>query len=249
MYPRWSKGRKPRLSAGGWNASMNAAEAYERSLNSGEIPFATSQALGRTIVDVRNTTGDLMQRSYVLGIDDWTLDPDSGDQLEELHENLCVEGVVPVVGTHDDNFIVLPSDLVDGEIGPAVLSGIVLVTVNIISTAHKFCTIADGDVTTLQSATSGRGRIIKAQSGTGSKWALVELARPAPVTTFRGITTGTLTKGGHVNVTRYKPGTTTASGDTDDVYNELATIASGKVVYYMDDGGKLFVFAAECPLT
>lgn len=65
----------------------------------------------------------------------------------------------------------------------------------------------------------------------------------------RGITTARLDKGGHANVTRYTPGTTTpVSGDPDVVYNELATVGPEKVVYYMPAGDKLFVFAAECPL-
>jgi hypothetical protein len=40
---------------------------------------------------------------------------------------------------------------------------------------------------------------------------------------FRGITTGTLTKGSSVAVTRYDAGaTTTTNGNTDTVNNELA---------------------------
>ena len=224
---------------------MDAAEDLlkRQSPGGGRVPEGDFPGLNRTVISVRNALGERAERSMILGLGDWSFDPDSGDNLEELHETLCVEGVEPEAGTHDDAWAVLPDDLEDGEIGEAVLTGLVLVTVNISDASHKFCTIDDGNVQQLKSAHEGRGRILKAQDGTGNKYALVELG-PFRKQFYRGTTSGALDKGTSGDVDRLGGG-----GGTDTVTNELADIGDGKLVYYHSDGDRWILYAAECPLT
>lgn len=253
MYPRRTAGKWQKISAGGWNAAMRAAEDLDARLHGSGLLAASSLLANRTIVDVRNNTGSLMQRSYVLGIDEWTFDPDSGDQLEELHENLRVDGIVPVLGTHDEKFVVLPGQLEDGEIGPAVLSGIVLVLVNIAYAEHTFCTVADGDVTTLASSFRGRGRILRAQEGTGSKWCLVELG-PMPSHPIFAVTNGAVSPEAEVTVERLKPKDTSPfwqrSGETytarDIWLNSGESIESGTILSTVPFAGREVIASIYC---
>jgi hypothetical protein len=69
------------------------------------------------------------------------------------------------------------------------------------------------------------------------------------VTIHRGITDEPLGKGTTMTVSRYNPGTTVDSTINDEVTNEMADVGTGKVVYYFEQGGNKYVFAAECPLT
>jgi len=65
----------------------------------------------------------------------------------------------------------------------------------------------------------------------------------------RGVTDEALGKGKTKTVSRYDPGTTDDSGINDEVVNELASVAIGKVVYYERQGLNFYLYAAECPLT
>lgn len=205
MFPRWQSGRRPNFSAGGWNAAMAAAEAYQRSQQGGVEGSGRSAGLNRTIINVRNMSGSQVQRSQILGLGDFSFDPSDDNQLEELHEFLCLEGETPATPDHDDKWVVLPSELAEEEIGQAVLMGLVLVQVDIQSASHKFATIVDGDTEKLKSSTLGRGRIIKAETGTGTKWALVELgSQGGSGSTGFYVTNGSLSHGSSVTVERIR---------------------------------------------
>lgn len=246
MFPRWRKGQRPKLSADGWNAAMLAAESHHRTLRGGLIPGGVSVP-SRTLINVRNTTGQLQTRASVLGLGSFTFDPNNAQQLDLAFETLALDALVPASGTHDDKFVILTADLDKGEIGEAVLGGLALAGVNVTDATHKFATIDNGNTATLKSAGSGRAKILASPGTTGLVWAIVELA-PQGLEIHRGITLGVLNKGSSASVTRYLPGTTTDSGITDTVNNELANVGSGKVIYYARDGANLYVFAAECPL-
>jgi predicted aconitase with swiveling domain len=202
MYKRLIAGKSRRVSASGYNAAMEAAEAYERTLRGQSVPSAATAAFNQTVVDVRNMLDSPLQRSYVVGLGDWLFDPDNDEHLNELAENICVQAVQPDITKHLDRFGVLPSDLVAGEVGPAVVGGLIVAQVQMVDAADLYCTLDDGNVGNLKSAAHGRGRILKVQTGTGVKWALIELgpARPA--------------------VLVGKADTAIAVGDTDKVVSE-----------------------------
>jgi hypothetical protein len=253
MYPRRTAGKWTPISAGGWNAAMLAAERSEQAFNHRPIaPDAASVVLNRTVIDIRNTTGDQIDRSEILGIGDWTFDPSEPEQLEELHETLCVEGVVPESPAHDDQFVVLTRDLADGEIGPAVMFGLVAVLVEISDESHKFCTIADGVVGNLKSGASGRGRILKAQPGTGSKWCLVQLGGGSGLTKVFCVTNDTITHHGTGEVERIKRdgGAWVRSGETFDAIdiftNTGETIPTCFVVGVVDYEGLRVIDSIYC---
>lgn len=221
-YPRWTSGKRPRLSAGGWNAAMASAEGYEQQLRSRGVAGADAAGLNRTVIQVKNATSNSAQRGHILGLGDWTFDPDNTQQLEELQETLCVEGVVPAAATHKDQFVVLPYDLAEGEIGDAILSGLVLVKVDITNTSHTFCTVADGVTQNLKSAAGGRGRILKAQPGTGLKWALVELGGTMGEILIKNDTGSDIAAGssGTFKVFSGTPGSETDTGQTINAFNK-----------------------------
>lgn len=63
---------------------------------------------------------------------------------------------------------------------------------------------------------------------------------------YRGVTLAAINKGSSGSVSRYSPGTTTASGTTDTVANEYADVESGKKVGYIKNGSQLYMISAEC---
>lgn len=210
---------------------MTAAEAFERDFRSMTVPPAASAGLSRTVVDIRNTTPSLLQRSSILGLGDWSFNPDTDAGLNELSETLCVEGLVPDITKHLDRFVVLPSDLVAGEVGPAIVTGLVVVLVEMIDAADLYCTLDDNNVGNLKSGAHGRGRILKVQSGTGFKWALVELGSAAPAVLVgkadEAIAVGALNK----TVSEWDPHFTAATGrKIRGVTNHSTSIATGDKV-------------------
>lgn len=129
-----------------------------------------------------------------------------------------------------------------------VVAGPCKALVNVTNTAHQFAYCAYGSYV-LQSAPLGPVRILFKPSGTGERECGVLLDQSG-FRMYRGVTNSAIAKGeSNRTVSRYRPGTTTDTGIDDTVTNEMADIGSGKVVYYMDDGGGiLYVIAAECPL-
>lgn len=63
---------------------------------------------------------------------------------------------------------------------------------------------------------------------------------------YRGTTDSSVSKGGTVTISRYTAGTTSDSGSNDTgVLSELSAVASGAVVYYMDNGANKYIIAVE----
>lgn len=180
-YPRWRANEPPIFSATGWNAAMRAAEAHDQDLLSQTVSRLAATT-SHNIILVKNTSGAVRDPLHILGLGDWTVTP--GTDFEALAEHLCLDGATPATTTHKYKWAVLLDGLGENEVGRAVLGGLVLVKVNIVHAADERCTITNSDATKLTSGAWGRGRIFKAESGTGDKWALVELGPAADVIVY-----------------------------------------------------------------
>jgi len=147
-------------------------------------------------------------------------------------------------------FVICLEPIADGNIGPAAIDGICPALVTVGSTTDRWAYPASGSAV-LASGHAGAVRLLYPPSGTGEVYCFVKFDRPAM---YRGTSNSAIPKGtvpsDNKTVSRYLAGSTTDSGIDDVVANEMADItASGKVLYYCDDGGgTLYIIAAECPL-
>lgn len=167
------------VSARTWNRLMDAAN---------RVPFGDPSAppppvaLDPATVWIRNATGARTSRFAVLSIDGPVVEP-TEDEDSSL-QDVMVDGATPAAA--GEPFAVAPGALDDGEMGRAVSAGTSWVQVNVTNSAHGWATTENGRTDRLQSqadnATNASVRIIWKESGTGTKWALVELPATLSVT-------------------------------------------------------------------
>lgn len=135
-------------------------------------------ATGTTVVYMRNAggSGDDCPRYGVLGIDGVAID--HANNADQFLNQIVLDGVIPDGDPdtgHVGKFAIALEPIAAGDVGRVVVSGVVQVQINVIDASDKFADIADGDNTQLESTTSGAARILWKESGTGTKWAVVNI--------------------------------------------------------------------------
>lgn len=167
-----------------WNAAMDAARDFRQRKNKGRGAPRGENA-SSTIVLVQNDagSGNDVDRFGILGIDGPLIDP--GDNLNEFQNRVALSCVTPNIGAsteddHEGRFVITLEPIAAGEIGRAVVAGVVQVQVNVTSTSHQWAEIADGDMDKLVSATWGSARMLYAPTGTGVQWMIVRLSERLP---------------------------------------------------------------------
>jgi hypothetical protein len=243
MFPKLGPDSEPTdLSISEWNRHVDVAEHYDRTMARGQIRPRLGSTRDTNLVQVSNNSGADRREGEILEFTGFALTDLDGDV-----PLLWFTGGEPSL---DNGFGVLlrpmPND--SSVMDVCQIAGACKALVNVTDAGHKFATVEAGEYV-LQSAASGPIRILSNPAGgTGEKTCAVLLGSES-VAIHRGITDEDLDKGTTATVSRYNPGTTTDSTIDDEVTNELADVGTGKVVYYFEQGGNKYVFAAECPLT
>ena len=170
------------IGAGTFNAMVDAAKAHQ----------GGRHGLGRTtrpdirqgnIVVVRNDSGFDLDRYNVLGLSGVLFDPTA--YPTSFQREIAVTGVIPTLGVHDQNFVILQEPIKDGDLGLAMIAGVSIVKVWIASTeANSLFSYAKimAAAATLEKAPAGPARIISIEAGTGNKWAVVSFGHANPIT-------------------------------------------------------------------
>jgi len=140
-----------------------------RKLTRGKFPFESAHK-----IQVYNNTGAEIAMFGIYGIKEQVF---TADAVELMTRTLEVEA--PALADHIGKWVVLAEQIPDGGIGKAYVSGMCLCKINIVSTAHRFAEIADADEEKLVSAYIGTAKIIWAEAGTGTKWAVIEFPAPS----------------------------------------------------------------------
>ncbi len=172
MFDRVSKGQPLSISADDWNGAMEAAADHRKDageFGSGPVQFER----GSGIVNIVNNTSTNLDQFSVLGVTGVAITPT--DNASDFKRQPTFTGGTPSTSSHIGKFVILSTPLNDGCIGKAFAFGVCPALVNVTSTSHEYADIKAGDATQLQSATSGMAQILWAESGTGSKWAVVRL--------------------------------------------------------------------------
>ena len=139
----------------------------------------------RGLPRVHNSTGSSVVPFGIVKIDGPLNDPT--DHSDEPYQGVRLDGAPPVDG---DAFAVLQRSAAAGDFVSAVASGPTWVQIDVKSESDTTCGIIDGDTAKLESG-KGSTPIIWKQSGTGVKWAIVQLggssASTEGATHFRAI--------------------------------------------------------------
>lgn len=167
MTDKAQSGDDLRITAAGWNKSIDAGDYYERVKRLGE--GVTSQPFSIAPIKVRNNTGADRRAGEVVGIGSLLLD--------ELTNNYMWFGSSSP--TECEPFGVYIHATPNGKIGSVSVAGACKALVDINDECHRFANVADGEYV-LQSDDTGPVRIIYAPAGTGEKTCLVAFSWDLP---------------------------------------------------------------------
>jgi len=184
------------LPASTYNAMIDAARANQSSATVGPSPRPRST--GQTVL-VKNSSGADVIQYGVLGIDSVVFTPT--DDLQEFKNGWALDCSGPTAGTHEGVFVVCAEPIANGAIGRGWVNGTCVVQIDVLDAGHQFADITDGDDSQLTSATYGSARILYAEAGTGTKWAVVRLDNGALTEIRLGKPTEAYTTGPHATFT------------------------------------------------
>jgi hypothetical protein len=138
------------------------------------------QASGRDVIDqrcvlVRNDSGTNLASQMVMGITGSVFDPAAGgaNALASFKNDPVLTADVPSVADHTGKFVVLATPVNDGEIAMAYASGTCAVKVHITNATHQFADVSDGNVSYLESGTTGAAAILWKAAATGTVWCVI----------------------------------------------------------------------------
>jgi hypothetical protein len=195
----------------------------------------------------KNTSGSNCGLFGVLGIDTplWT----PGTDLLAFKNEQTLSCSTPTTASHTGKFCIALDAIPAGECGPVAVTGLLPVQVTGTGTT---CDVKNSDSSQLQ-AGSGSAQIVWADTGTGTRWALVRIGGGGASTIIGGATAGSLSSLGNCtcNVSYahngVSPGPTVSVFDADGAFGTYP-IASGKAykAYFNANDGKYYFLWIAC---
>ncbi|MDD5597632.1 MAG: hypothetical protein PHV82_06790 [Victivallaceae bacterium] len=161
-----------KVKASTWNAFIDAANFCRNN----QLEFGSNALRGNSktgIVLIQNDSGALLEQFSPVILDDLIIQPDDDEKEQEFKSRVPVfSGKKVSADNKDMPFAILQTPLESEKIGKALLLGVTPVKVNIGNESHKYAKL---NAAGLVSTSSGVGRILWKESGTGEKWALLQL--------------------------------------------------------------------------
>jgi hypothetical protein len=172
-FKRVAGGQPVSFKASTWNAMLDSAEDFSRRRPGGATSEFGGGPVSRTEFHIKNNADSAVDRFGVLGISGLLIS--NADNPDEFKTRITFTGVSPASASHTGKFVVAVEPINPGEIGRCVLNGLTQVKVNMIESGQRWADVLDGDATQLESGNVGTAQILYAESGTGTKWAVVRL--------------------------------------------------------------------------
>lgn len=199
-----------------WNAICDAVEQLPRNVADAPLPPPPRGYQHAHQVFIRNDSGDDRARGSILGIDDSAFDLSvSGNVASLVAQPPVLSCIAPTNAAHWQKAVILLEPIGDEKCGHAAAGGIVWAKVNITDSAHTHARIEDSDADKMASSVWG-APILKKESGTGTKWCVIDLAGLFRPELFVGYTDGAIsarssTTSGSGTVSLYKQSGSTLS--------------------------------------
>jgi hypothetical protein len=206
-----------------------------------------------SILWIRNDSGADVSAYSILGITGVVYSP--ADNLLSFKGEPTLKGTTPAWPAHDGNFVVLLEPALAGGLARAIASGFIAAQVSVAAGDEwlGYADVLNGDASKLLLLPSGAAKILYRESGTGTKWAVVELGSgPCNVAKW-GVLDYVLTAGGSVIVSIWDGDPLADTGNNVTAYDRLLTagesIAAGSsvLVEWFPGSRKWYVIAAGCP--
>ena len=254
-FAKVRSGERRILPADVWNAMLDTID-YVQGLRESGGAMARAGASPVCVDAGQNNTGSDLLRFAVVGIDSPVFGPD--ENADEFQSLPSLNGVTPELGSHLGNFAVLVEPVAVGDVGLAVVTGVVPVKVYMSSTAswpltgqswYDYADIDDGQSGHLIARPYGGVRILwVADTSGGEQWALVRIGNPSGIAALHGTLSAALKQGSYADASLAFNG----SQYTQRVYDLL--LASGQslpsgtkiVATYWPDEQKFYVTGAAC---
>lgn len=173
-----------------WNAIIDAAR-QNRSRPLNVIPH-TLDEFGEPGILVVNNGSDVEQFG-VLGLGDVGIT--QADNDSEFATRVYMQGETPAAGTHEGRFAIALEPIVSGDVGRAVVTGLVQCKINVRNQYHDRADIKDTDLTQLDSGHVGAAKIVWVAGTTGTQWAIIDINHAKPTTAFWAKITGNAANG------------------------------------------------------
>lgn len=237
-------GQELTISADAYNAFVDAANAAKGNRSLGQSGIGTLARGG--LVKVKNATAAALGRFAPVGLNGVAITP--GGSLQNFQNTPIFIAAAPGSSTYLGKWAVLQEPLAADLIGDAVVSGLTVAQITVNHAAHDRVDVSTSGGSSLVSSFYGAGEILYAESGTGSKWALIRLgAWVAPV--LKAKSTAAIAAGGSGTVTIYRNGSAT---ETVTAYlnwmdgNQAVAANTELLIQYFRDEAKWIIIGAEC---
>jgi hypothetical protein len=178
-FSKVQTGQRRILPADVWNAMLETIEYVDGLRESGGA-LTGPMSRSPTIIQVANQSGRDISAYGVLALDTPTITPAA--DLHEWCNRWAMTGVVPQLPGYFGKFCVPIEGIRAGEVGPAVVAGVVPVVVDQPGDiALPFADVGHNRTDALVTGTVGLAQILWQESGKGIHWALVRLAPPETI--------------------------------------------------------------------
>lgn len=167
-------GEPVRIRAGTWNSFIDAANyVKDREIQRGGKPFRSGVTTG--IVLVQNSEEELRERFSALVLDDIAVSP-AVNEADFIARPPVFIGVRMTEEREGKPYVILLAPLKPGEIGRAMLMGIVTAQVKIEDADDEYAVPEPGSSTgALISSSSGVARILWKAGGSNLQWCVLQL--------------------------------------------------------------------------
>lgn len=240
-------GQQLSIPAQAYNAFVDAALAHRGvGAHGPQVPERTySRPPG--LVRVRNMSGVDLPRFSPIGVSNVAISPTAS--LPNFQNTPIFHGFQPVSSQYRGKFAVLQEPLANGALGDAVLSGITVSQISVEHATHDRVDVNTAGGWLLLSSYYGAAEILYAESGTGTKWAILRIGTfESPV--LKATADAQIGVAGSGSVTIKRSG---ASAQTVTAHLNWMDggqpIAAGNELFvrFFPDEGKWIIVGAECP--
>lgn len=165
-------GEPLKIPAGAWNAFVDAARLVAANRHSSQSGPA---ALDRDQITclVQNNTGADVGQLAILALGSPLILP--GDNEESFRRLITFGGSTPSGSTDPGKWCITLEPIADGEIGRAVLAGVMPVQIDVSGDVEEFAETQSGSTEALEPSATGTARILWIESSGSTRWAVVRL--------------------------------------------------------------------------
>jgi hypothetical protein len=175
---KFNPGDPQKLYANDWNTLVDAAEwVKERQRN--KLSESTKLPDQSGIVLIQNKSGAAMTHLNILAIDTISITPTNNENFFQCNTPIfdCIAWAsVPDAEKYRRQFVILQEPIDINKCGKAMVYGITPCRLNVINANHTYAKPSTTDNEKLDTSYAGPCRILWKESGTGTKWGVVQFA-------------------------------------------------------------------------